>query len=116
MVYNYIKLSKVSTLLNQNIKEILKCFGMANSRPIRTPMALGHKLSKNDDSIDVNTKEKKTDIFTKALPKDDHEYLRGKLGVIPLAKEIESEMVLCIKWVEQNILQVDAKIHASRVS
>ena len=34
----------------------------------------------------VNTKEKIVDIFTKALPKDDHEYLRGKLGVIPLSK------------------------------
>lgn len=34
----------------------------------------------------VNTKEKIVDIFTKTLPKDAHEYLRGKLGVIPLAK------------------------------
>lgn len=34
----------------------------------------------------VNTKEKIIDIFTKDLPKDTHEYLRGKLGVIPLDK------------------------------
>ena len=34
----------------------------------------------------VNTKEQTTDIFTKALPKDAYEYLRGKLGVIPLSK------------------------------
>ena len=34
----------------------------------------------------VNTKEKIADIFTKALPKDAHEYLRGKLGFIPLSK------------------------------
>ena len=34
----------------------------------------------------VNTKEKIVDIFTKALPKDAHEYLRSKLGVIPLSK------------------------------
>ena len=34
----------------------------------------------------INTKEKIADIFTKALPKDAHEYLRGKLGVIPLSK------------------------------
>ena len=34
----------------------------------------------------VNTKEKIADIFTKALPKDAHEYLRGKLEVIPLSK------------------------------
>ena len=36
----------------------------------------------------INTKEKIVDIFTKALPKDDHEYLRDKLGVIPLSKPI----------------------------
>ena len=36
----------------------------------------------------VNTKEKIADIFTKALPKDVHEYLRGKLGVIPISKAI----------------------------
>ena len=34
----------------------------------------------------VNTKEKIVDIFKKALPKNAHEYLRGKLGVIPLSK------------------------------
>ena len=32
----------------------------------------------------VNAKDQITDIFTKALPKDAHEYLRSKLGVIPL--------------------------------
>ena len=36
----------------------------------------------------VNTKEKKIDIFTKALPKDAHGYLRGKLEVIPQSKAI----------------------------
>ena len=36
----------------------------------------------------VNTKEKIDDIFTKELPKDSHEYPRGKLGVIPLSKAI----------------------------
>ena len=36
----------------------------------------------------VHTKEQIADIFTKALPKDAHEYLRGKLGVIPLSKAI----------------------------
>ena len=34
----------------------------------------------------VNTKEKITNIFTKDSPKYTHEYLRGKLGVIPIAK------------------------------
>lgn len=32
----------------------------------------------------VSTKEQLTDIFTKPLPKDTFEYMRGKLGVIPL--------------------------------
>ena len=36
----------------------------------------------------MNTKEQIVDIFTKALPKDAHEYLRGKLGVIHLSKAI----------------------------
>lgn len=34
----------------------------------------------------VNTKEKIADIFTKALPKESHEHLKGKLGVISLTK------------------------------
>ena len=36
----------------------------------------------------VNTNEKIDDIFKKTLPKDAHEYLRSKLGVIPLSKDI----------------------------
>ena len=32
------------------IKEILKKFGMEESRPVRTPMSTGHNLSKDDDS------------------------------------------------------------------
>ena len=36
----------------------------------------------------VNSKEKIADIFTKSLPKDAYEYLRGKLGVIPLSKVV----------------------------
>ena len=36
----------------------------------------------------LNTKEKIIDIFTNELPEDAHEYLRGKLGVIPLSKAI----------------------------
>ena len=36
----------------------------------------------------VNSKEKIVDIFTKPLPQDAHEYLRGILGVIPLSKAI----------------------------
>ena len=35
----------------------------------------------------VNTKEKIARIFTKELPKDSHEYLRDKLGVIHLSKD-----------------------------
>lgn len=36
----------------------------------------------------VNTKEQTIDIFTKPLPKDAFEYLRGNLGVIPLTKAV----------------------------
>ena len=34
----------------------------------------------------VNSKEKIANIFTKPLPKDAFEYLRGNLGVTPLSK------------------------------
>ena len=36
------------------IKEILKTFVMEGSRPMRKPMSTEHKLSKNDDSTNVN--------------------------------------------------------------
>ena len=36
------------------IKEILKKFGLRDSKPISTPMEIGHKLSKNDESTEVN--------------------------------------------------------------
>ena len=36
------------------IKEILKKFGMEDSKPIGTPMTTGQKLSKNDDSKEVD--------------------------------------------------------------
>ena len=36
----------------------------------------------------INSKEQIVDIFTKPLPKDAFEYLRGKLGVIPLSKVV----------------------------
>ena len=36
----------------------------------------------------VHTKEQIDDIFRKALPKDGHEYLKGKLRVIPLSKVV----------------------------
>ena len=34
----------------------------------------------------VNTREQLSDIFTKSLPKEPHEYLRSQLGVLPLSK------------------------------
>lgn len=37
----------------KNMKEILKKFGMEDSRPVGTPISTGHKLSKNDDSKEV---------------------------------------------------------------
>ena len=36
------------------IKEILKNFRMEDSKLVGTPMVIGHKLWKNDDSIEVN--------------------------------------------------------------
>ena len=36
----------------------------------------------------INSKEQIVDIFTKLLPKDSFEYLRGKLGVKPLSQAI----------------------------
>ena len=36
------------------IKEILKKFGLEDFKPISTPMVIGHKLSKNDESTEVN--------------------------------------------------------------
>ena len=38
------------------VKEILKFFGLEDSKPISTPMVIGHKLSKNDDLVEVNQK------------------------------------------------------------
>ena len=36
----------------------------------------------------IHTKEQIADIFTKPLPKDTYEYLRGKLGVKPLTQVV----------------------------
>ena len=36
------------------IKEILKNFGLEDSKPVNTPMVTALKLSKNDDSTKVN--------------------------------------------------------------
>ena len=36
------------------IREILKKFGLEDSKPVSTPMAIGHKLTKNDESAEVN--------------------------------------------------------------
>ena len=36
------------------VKEIVKFFGLEDSKPVSTPMVVGHKLLKNDDSTEVN--------------------------------------------------------------
>ena len=36
----------------------------------------------------INSKEQIVDIFTKPLPKDASEYLKGKLGVKPLSQVV----------------------------
>ena len=44
----------IFSTLSKYIKEILKNFGMKDSRPVGTPMFNGHKNSKKDDSTEVN--------------------------------------------------------------
>ena len=39
---------------SKHIKEILKIFGLEDSKQVNTPMIIGHKLSKNDKSAEVN--------------------------------------------------------------
>ena len=39
---------------SQYNKEILKKFGLEDSKPITRPMIIGHKLSKNDELDEVN--------------------------------------------------------------
>ena len=36
------------------MKEILKTFGLEDSKLLSTPIVIGHKFSKNDDSAKVN--------------------------------------------------------------
>ena len=36
------------------IRETLKAFGMEDSKLVGTPMSIGHKISKNDNSNEVN--------------------------------------------------------------
>ena len=36
------------------IKEILKTFGLEDSKPVSTPMVTSHKLSKNDELVEIN--------------------------------------------------------------
>ena len=36
------------------VKEILKTFGLEDSKLVSTPMVIGHKFSKNDDLAKVN--------------------------------------------------------------
>ena len=46
---------------------------------------LKEKVAKKEIRLEyINTKEQIVDIFTKALPKDTFDYLRGMLGVMPL--------------------------------
>ena len=49
----------------------------------------------------IHTKKQITDIFTKPLPKEAYEYLRGKLGVKPLTQAIwETAELPCIEGVD----------------
>ena len=44
----------ISMTQSKYIKEILKTFGLEDSKPINTPMVIGHKISKNDEYVEVN--------------------------------------------------------------
>ena len=48
-----VKYKEVYTLYNQSISRS-KTFGLEDSRLVGTPMDIGHKISKNDDSTQVN--------------------------------------------------------------
>lgn len=39
------------------VKEVLKKFGMGDCKPVGTPMVIGYKLSKMDDSALVDKKQ-----------------------------------------------------------
>ena len=45
---------KYDIYITKYVKEILIFFGLEGSKPVSTPMVIGHKLSKNDDSAEVN--------------------------------------------------------------
>ena len=51
-----IQQKKDGIYMNQSkyIKEILKKFGMEDSRLVGTPISTGHKIPKNDDSKEVD--------------------------------------------------------------
>ena len=58
----------------------------------------------------VNTQEKIYDIFTKALPKDAYEYLRGKVRVIPLSMAIQvTRGMPYIKQADVYMLHIDVE-------
>ena len=44
----------IFVIQSKYIKEILKTFGLDESKLVNTPMTIGHKLSKTDDSEEVN--------------------------------------------------------------
>ena len=39
---------------SKHVKEILKTFGLEDSKPVSTPMVIVYKLSNNEDSTEVN--------------------------------------------------------------
>ena len=58
----------------------------------------------------IHSKEQIIDMFTKPLPKDAFEYLRGKLWVKPLAQVVwVIEELPCIKILIVEIMKVDAE-------
>ena len=72
--------SKKGIFISQTkyIKEILKKFKMEESKPVTTPMVTGYKLSKNDESLEV-----------------DHTMYRSMIGSL-----------LCVIATRPNVMQV----------
>ena len=56
----------------------------------------------------VNTREQLDDIFTKALPKEPHEYLRSQLGLLPLSKDTSRAKESPASIEQQHLLFIDA--------
>lgn len=82
-----INISK-NPILHARTKQIELKYHFLRERVQEKKVRLEHVLSK----------EQLVDIFTKLLPKATFEYLRGKLGIIPLHKNNLDDSDATIQW------------------